>query len=235
MSTVVFCRAGRAPPRTTWGKVMELLRSKWNPFSGIRPLAVESSMSKWRQIMCRLSAATQPPRLNKVSTTARTINYRSTKTVTIPHVGQETILALFAPTIGTPDTTTILPEGEERPRAPGSTTVQWTLTAGDTVARVIRLEESVQSVAKKAFGSAKVTNAGGQPAVAAILPPVKITHVERRDALGIYSEDLTFTFRCATISISKQPQVTLPPDLRPCTARARLVTTRGVRARSPAL
>jgi len=214
---------------------MERLQAKWQPLSGVSPVSVENTQAKWRQIMARLSAATQPPRMNKVSVASRTVTDRSIKSVTIPHLGQGTILKLFANTLGPPHSTEILPRGETSGYAPGSTTVEWMLTAGDAVTRVIRLEESMKSVADKALGAAKITNAGGQPAAAAILPPVKISHVERRDALGVYAEDLTISFRCATISISKDPQVFLPPALRACTARARLVITRGVRTRPPAL
>ena len=122
---------------------MERLQAKWHPLSGVSPIAVESTQAKCRRIMSRLSAATQPPRLNKVSVAARTVPDRSTKSVTIPHVGQGTILKLFANTLGDPHSTEILPRAETSGYAPGSTTVDWILRAGDAVTRVIRLEESI--------------------------------------------------------------------------------------------
>jgi len=66
---------------TRWGNVMEALWEKCIPYSGIHSLAIENSQAKWRQIMGRLSAATQPTRLNQVSISARAVADRSTKTV----------------------------------------------------------------------------------------------------------------------------------------------------------
>jgi len=193
--------------------------------------AIVDRVALYRLMMTHISAVLRMPRGNRVTRSgglAKIVD-TSKKVVVIPDVAQEVFAAVIEAKGWQNKTKTETDKASKVPcytsyadpeiddpatwKYPGSTAMAVLLTTPDDVLSNIRLEETTTAISRRARGPSRVVGAGPDSLIVAVVPPVNITHVEWRDAVSVYKQELTIVFQVATVNALSQ-QVNLPPSLR---------------------
>jgi len=207
-----------------WEEVVTLAARDWATWPTWDPCLVDC-LPIWRLIMARVSAAMQLPRGNIISSSGGVHRVRDTSTKVVRmHIPQSLVLNVISHMLGRPpdhvEQALSTPKREVRTkiepdewnRLVGSKTVAWIVRDSADMQKLVRLEESTRAIASRSWGPAKRLNPPSRKLVVVMVPPLRVTHVERRDLLSNRVEELVLVFRVATISMDdKKPH--LPPAL----------------------